>query len=451
MDENKSTELGVEIPKAILKKHSALIAMKSEITASQRKMYNALLFVAGRQLLNEPDSQVFKVRFTDIKKYSGLTGEHNHKHLKSALKELQERSVEYNIMEKDKEIEWGAFSLLSEVKITHKDEFIYFAFPPTIKDSIVHPNIYALLNLAIIGSLKSKYSIALYEMMQDYKKIKKIRIEIDTLRKMMGVDESQYKIFTTLKAKVIDAAVDEINEKTDLRIKYKLEQIGRKYKAIVFEIEKINTNQLKRIEIATENDLSISEEERVKRKLIIKMVYYGISEKRAEEISSTMTVDEIAAGIEVLENTMKSKEIKNTGGYLSVLLNNGATSDSLYENEKQKKQNEIAEEKHKQEAQNKELDNLKIEFNAIYEEKTKNIIKHVTQDDIDEFLNINNSQFTISYMQTKSILDNKGKLIEKDKLLSFPLFIEFMKNKYYSFDSEYNKYIVNRDLLKEQD
>lgn len=440
MDEIKPAEPVDITPKAILKKHSALIAMKSEITASQRKMYNALLFIAGKQLSEEPDRQMFKVRFSDIKKYSGLSGEHNHKHLKSALKELQERSIEYNIMEKDKEVEWGAFSLLSEVKITHKDEYISFAFPPTIQNNIVRPNIYALLNLGIISSLKSKYAIALYEMMQDYKKIKKIRIDIDTLRKMMGVDEAQYKIFTTFKTKVIDSAVDEINEKTDLKIRYNLEQVGRKYSAIVFQIDKMNPEQLRRIEIATDNDTSISEEDREKRKLILKMVYYGISEKRAEEISDTMTFDEIESGIEVLENALKSKEIKNTGGYLSVLLNNGASLDSLFVNEKQHKQKEIIQEIQKKESQAKELEELKNTFNAIYEEQTKDIITRVTQDDIDDFLNTNNSQFMISYMQTKSILDNNGKLIEQDKLLNFQLFIEFMKSKYYPFDEEFAKY-----------
>lgn len=83
---------------------------------------------------------------------------------------------------------------------------------------------YVKLNLFIWRDLSSKHSLALYEVLKDYQNIKQIRIEINDFRKVVGLEPGQYKIFTMLKKRVIDVAVDEINEKTDLRVQYNLER-----------------------------------------------------------------------------------------------------------------------------------------------------------------------------------------------------------------------------------
>jgi len=41
----------------------------------------------------------------------------------------------------------------------------------------------------------------------------------------MGIKEGQYSIFTMLKKRVLDKAVDEINNKTDLQVEYEVERL----------------------------------------------------------------------------------------------------------------------------------------------------------------------------------------------------------------------------------
>lgn len=72
--------------------------------------------------------------------------------------------------------------------------------------------------------------------MKDYQNIGRIRIEVDNFKKLVGIEPEQYKIFTMLKKRIIDTAVDEINEKTDLKVIYDLEKEGRKITAIVFRV-----------------------------------------------------------------------------------------------------------------------------------------------------------------------------------------------------------------------
>lgn len=81
---------------------------------------------------------------------------------------------------------------------------------------------YVKLDLYIIRGLESKHSIALYEMMKDYQNLGQYNCSIDAFRKLMGIEEGQYKIFTMLRKRVLEKAVSEINDKTDIFIEYGL-------------------------------------------------------------------------------------------------------------------------------------------------------------------------------------------------------------------------------------
>ncbi len=60
----------------------------------------------------------------------------------------------------------------------------------------------------------------------------------------MGIKERQYSIFSMLRKRVLDRAVEEINEKTDILISYDLERVGRKIVTIVLMVNAKNKAQL---------------------------------------------------------------------------------------------------------------------------------------------------------------------------------------------------------------
>jgi len=60
----------------------------------------------------------------------------------------------------------------------------------------------------------------------------------------MGIKENQYSIFTMLRKRVLDKAIDEINEKTDIFVSYDLERAGRKVISILLRMKARTKNQL---------------------------------------------------------------------------------------------------------------------------------------------------------------------------------------------------------------
>ena len=87
------------------------------------------------------------------------------------------------------------------------------------------------------AQLKSAYSVRLYELLVQWKTAKKTPVfELKLFREQLGLGINEYKIMGNFKLRVLDSAVKEINEKTDLKVSYKQEKNGRKISGFEFNV-----------------------------------------------------------------------------------------------------------------------------------------------------------------------------------------------------------------------
>jgi plasmid replication initiation protein len=223
--------VGDESEKFEIKKHSATVQIGNKIAAQQRKIYNALLYIGRNSLNVNKQEEFFSIGQSELKKLSGDASTNN-KQLQENLKGLMSTIVEFNVLQKNNRTKWHATTLLSEATIDNGK--IYFGFAPTIRKTLLHPEFYVLLDLNIIKGLNSKYSIALYENARDYLDTGFPKMDLELFRKLMGVETTKYKNFADLKKRVIDPSVEEISDKTDIKISYELFKEGRRFKQIQF-------------------------------------------------------------------------------------------------------------------------------------------------------------------------------------------------------------------------
>jgi plasmid replication initiation protein len=87
-----------------------------------------------------------------------------------------------------------------------------------------------------IGDLSSVYAVRFYEFLAQFKNTGVRTFEIERLRDMLGLID-EYKLFGHLKVKVIDIAVEQINEHTDLKVKYETRKTGRRITHLDFSIK----------------------------------------------------------------------------------------------------------------------------------------------------------------------------------------------------------------------
>ena len=70
---------------------------------------------------------------------------------------------------------------------------------------------------------KSVYSVRLYELLVQWKNsdLRKMPMfEVDKLRGQLGIDTNQYQMIADFKKRVLDKAISEINEHSDLVVSY---------------------------------------------------------------------------------------------------------------------------------------------------------------------------------------------------------------------------------------
>jgi hypothetical protein len=84
------------------------------------------------------------------------------------------------------------------------------------------------LNLHDVFGFSSFYSFRFYLMMMQFRETGYLKISIDDLRKSLNL-ENKYKATKDFKVRVVDTAIDEINEKSPYTVNYEFIQKGRTY------------------------------------------------------------------------------------------------------------------------------------------------------------------------------------------------------------------------------
>ena len=195
---------------------------------------------------------------------------------------------------------------------------------------------YVKLDLLILRRIKSKYSVALYELMKDYQNLGGYRISVEDFRKLMGIQPGQYEIFTMLRKRVLDKAVDEINGKTDLFVAYDLEKVGRKTLAVLFKVKKRNQSLL------PDNTQGAIEE---------KLKGFGIKTSLIKKLIKRHKGDYLWANIAIVEEQMAQGNVRNPTAYLLKAFQENFIPEETEYSKRQKKEAE------KKKAQQQEREN----------------------------------------------------------------------------------------------
>jgi hypothetical protein len=286
----------------IKKPNQTIMISNGVITASQRKAYNVLLHKASQDLILNNNQVSFYISIHDIKEKAGIKATDNW-HLKEDLKQLKKFDIE---VVKDNG-DWAIFSLLSEIE--KEGNLLKYVLSEKIRQAILDNDYYTTLDLMTMKSLQGKHSIIIYELAIRYCKVEIPKLTIEEFRKLTGTEN--YGDWAQIKAKVIDPAIKEINEKTDIILDYQIFKSGRKIIALKFII----TNKLKSIKE------EISKEFPEDYILIVK----SIPEiHRGACIDITFEIFNKCGG-EVLswyiDYTLKMKPNNNFGGYINKIYN----------------------------------------------------------------------------------------------------------------------------------
>ena len=97
---------------------------------------------------------------------------------------------------------------------------------------------YTEYELMQVSSLQSEYAIRLYELMMQWKTVGKVpKIELQDLRNKLGVNPDQYTAMSDFKKRVLDHAIKQINDHTDITADYEQHKQGKTITAFTFKFK----------------------------------------------------------------------------------------------------------------------------------------------------------------------------------------------------------------------
>ncbi|MFW6351830.1 MAG: RepB family plasmid replication initiator protein [Bacteroidota bacterium] len=366
-------------------KHSAAIQISNEVNILQRRAWNVLLANAFDDLVKK---EIYEITLKDLARILRFESK-NEKYLKETLKALNKTQVEWNILGKDGHNEWGVTTLLAEAKIING--ICAYAYSPTLRQRLHNPEMYAKISLSLQNQFKSKHSLALYELFVDYFNIKIAygetpQIGIEEFRKLLGLNEEEYKEFRDLNKFVIKKALKEINKISDLAVEVEYKKEGRRVVALKFRVkknpQKENIIDLDEIEKSIERkkgqlsipEISIANEDLLR----ILRNEFGISFGKAVEILKTQDEFYLEEVLESVREQIKLGKIKDVPAFtVKAIENDYRTKKPQSQKDKEREvevENRAREEKDL-------IEKLQKEFERVSQAESNKILHQLSEDD----------------------------------------------------------------------
>lgn len=214
--------------KNFIKIHNDLAMAKYRMTLAEQK-----LFIYAVKNINQEDNCFVETVFYvgDFARDTGLDLKYAYDEMDSMTTSIM-RTV---ITIKNTEDEWVKYNLTR--KCHYKSGKIIFHFNQEMKSFLLQLKEHYFLQDPAVITFKSWYSIRLYDIFKSqlYKN-KDFIIELDELKEKLGLEES-YKRFNNFREKVVDVAVSEINDNSDIKVCYEKQTQGRKVVGLSFHVE----------------------------------------------------------------------------------------------------------------------------------------------------------------------------------------------------------------------
>lgn len=127
--------------------------------------------------------------------------------------------------------DWLAYTIFSKMHYKHKDQKIIMSFNKEFRPFLLELKQFTKIQqVKYIKSFESKYTIRIYALLKDYRKMSQRDFNIETLNKILELPKS-YENYKNFYDKVLKPAITEINAKSDLWVS-EPEIIGKRGKKI---------------------------------------------------------------------------------------------------------------------------------------------------------------------------------------------------------------------------
>ena len=219
--------------KDLVVKDNALINASYYLSLTEQRLILLAIIQARAEKLT--NSNEFKVRVNSYINAYGVQDATAYEAIKKATETLRTRYFTFERVV-DGEPEKVVSNWVQSIAYAENSSYIKIKFTDDVMPLITQlEKHFTSYELEQVKDLTSIYAIRLYEMMMQWRSSGQTQqIPIDELRYKLGIEPDEYKQMVNFKTKVLDFAINQINEHTDIKASYEQHKEGRSITGFTF-------------------------------------------------------------------------------------------------------------------------------------------------------------------------------------------------------------------------
>ena len=230
-DEMKYSEIVLSRNYKVVKHNNLIQRSRYELSTQEQKI---ILYLITKIKPEDTEFDLYEFNIKDFCEVCGIdeTSGKNYSDLKKAVGKLAEKIIWITLDNGiDTIVRWVERPYIDRKSGTIKIKLDELMRPYLLqlKEHFTAYNLYYTL------AMKGKYSIRIYELLKSYEYLSECIFDIEELKKILFAEK--YEIYKDFRVNVLDTAIREINDFSDITVTYIVEKKGRKIDKIKFKIK----------------------------------------------------------------------------------------------------------------------------------------------------------------------------------------------------------------------
>jgi len=229
---------GVLMKGGLVVKDNALMNASYNLEVTEQRLILLAIINARETGKGITADSKLEIHASDYAKQFNVTKEGAYKALKEAVNNLFDRQFSFQ-EETSKGIGIVRSRWVSRIKYIDDSALLEITFAPDVVPLITRlEKHFTSYQINQVSGLTGKYAIRLYELLITWREVGKTPIlKLADFRSQLGVEPNEYKAMNHFKSRVLEPSLQQINEKTDIKVKVEQHKNGRSISGFSFRFK----------------------------------------------------------------------------------------------------------------------------------------------------------------------------------------------------------------------
>ena len=304
----------------IIKKDNRLIQARYRVGLHEQRILYAVL---GAIRVDDKGFDTYTIDLRQLAQMHGITASNDlYRQIQAAAEQLLVTIVDISMGNRTRKTTW-----LNYVEYVAGEAELKVTIHEKLKPYLLQLKAnFTQYQLAAVANFRNSYSIRFYELLkmrQNMGKGGKFYIEYNLLelKEILGISMDEYRYTKDLRVRVIEPALQEIDEQTDLNIIFKELEYPKKGRAIY--AVKIVAEPKKQRMLALEDPKDVTPQEsqpEQRPRAVQALLDFGFSESEARALVRTHKGEKVTQALAYVAHKRQERELKDPCAYMRTIL-----------------------------------------------------------------------------------------------------------------------------------